>query len=77
MDLEQCCFRIIPVTDMNVYNKLLIGILFCPEQLVFFPSFLVYFDVKHFQIDRSDIWIYYFKDFCLIVIRVPQISLFQ
>lgn len=59
---------------MNMYSKILIAISFCPEQLGIFFSLLVYIDVKCFQMDKSDIWIYYLKDFCLIVIGVPQVS---
>lgn len=77
MDLEQCPFRIIHGAVTNVYNKILSVISFCPEQLRLSSALLVYIDVKHLQTVRSDIWMYYFKDFCLIVIGVPQITLLQ
>ena len=76
MDLEQGPFRIMHRSIRNVYHKILIVISFCPKRLgCFFPSLLVCVDVKHFQIDKSAIWIYYFKDYCLIFIGVPHISI--
>lgn len=35
---------------------------FCPERLGFFALDWSIVDVKHFQCDLSDIWMYYFKD---------------